>query len=289
MERTRRLVELRVEAGEDPRLDLVRIDADRLSLEARLPTLRAELRASALALGALTGAVPEAGLPLLDTAPRDIALAPFPIGARADLLRRRPDVRAAERRLAASTADIGVATAALYPRLSIGARGGFEALDAGDLFESASATWSMVPAVSWRLLDGGRVRAEIHLAQARAARAAHAWEATLLEALADAERALARYRGGLDALELARDAVAAAERVAQLERSRHEVGETPLMPLLAAERRLDEARIGLAEVRGAAATQLVAVYKALGGGWETPASRPPPVARDLPQDGQVER
>lgn len=267
-ERTRKLVELRVEAGEDPHLDLNRVDADLRLLQARLPTLRAELRASALALGVLTGRAPESGLPLLDQPPSDFDLAPFPLGARADLLRRRPDVRAAERRLAAATAEIGVATAELYPRLSIGARGGFESLDAGDLLESASVTWSLMPAISWRVFDGGRVRAEIRIAEARAEQAAHRFEAAVLDALSDAERALARYRGGLEALKPAETAVEAASRVVELERLRHEAGETPLLPLLDAERRLDESQAALADVRRTAAVELVALYKALGGGWE---------------------
>ncbi len=264
----RDLVALRVEAGEDPRLDLARAEAELSLLQTRLPLLNGELRAAALALGVLSGSVPESGLALLDSPPGPIDLAPFPLGARADVLRRRPDVRAAERKLAAATADLGVATAELYPRLSIGARGGFQSMDVGELFESSSATWSLMPSITWRIFDGGRVRAEIHLAEARAEAAAYGFEASVLAALADAEQALARYRAGLDALHLTENAVNAARKVRDLEQLRHGAGETTLLPLLHAETRLDEALSAQAETRRATATELVALYKALGGGWD---------------------
>lgn len=267
LRRTEDLVELRVEAGESAAVERSRVEADRRSLAATLPGLRAELRGSALALGALTGALPESELELLAEAPPALALAPFPVGERAAILRRRPDVQAAERQLAAAVADIGVATAELYPRLAIGASGGFQSLAADELLRSSSTTWAIVPGLSWRIFDGGRVRAEIRIAEARAEAAAAAWEGAVLAALGDAERALARYRGGLEAIEVQRAAVAAAGRTRDIERLRHEAGETSLLELLAAERRLDDRRATLAAYEVAAASDLVALIKALGGGW----------------------
>ena len=279
--RTAELVEARVDAGESARVELFRAWGDLRALEARLPLLRAELTALSLALGPLVGEAPEAQLALLDETPATPQLSPFPLGERSDLLRRRPDVRAAERRLAAATAEIGLATAELYPRLSIGARGGFQALDGTDLLQSSSATWSIVPAISWRIFDGGRVRAEIRIAEARAEAAARAWEAAVLAALTDAERALARYRGGLDALELRQAAVLAASRTRDLERLRYQAGDSSLLSLLDAQRRLDELEAELEDTRIAAAGDLVSLIKALGGGWagestalSTPAIEP---------------
>lgn len=264
---TAELVSKRVAAGEIAPVEQYRVETDLRALESRLPALRSGLRALALALGPLVGELPEWGLSLLDQdrgAPR---LAPFPLGERAELLRRRPDVRSAERRLVAATAEIGLAIAELYPRLSIGARGGFQALDGSDLLAASSTTWSLVPAIRWRIFDRGRVRAEIRIAEARAETAALAWEATVLDALGDAERALARYRGGLDALAYHRAAVGSATRTRDLERLRWEAGETTLLTLLDAERRLDELEADLEETRVTAAEDLVTLIKALGGGW----------------------
>ena len=264
---TAELVALRVEAGEDPAVELARIEAELRTLESRLPGLRSTVRAQALALGPLTGGLPEAELPLLDTPPPPLGLAPLPVGERAEILRRRADVLIAERQLAAATADIGLATAELYPRLSIGARGGFQALDLGDLVDGSSVTWSIVPAITWRLLDGGRVRAEIRIAEARAEAAALGWESTVLDALAEAEVALARYRADLEALDLEHDARDAARTVRDLERARHRAGDVPLLTLLDAERRLEETEASVAATQGRAADGLVSLIQALGGGW----------------------
>src|SRR3546814_1708436 len=125
----------------------------------RSPGIEARQRGAVLGLGVLLGAPPERELKLLDTAAPALALPALPVGERADILRRRPDVLAAERQLAASTADIGLATAELFPKLSIGAGGGFQALSTGEWFDGSSARFSILPLISWRLFDGGRVRA----------------------------------------------------------------------------------------------------------------------------------
>jgi len=270
---THRMVGLQVEAGEVARARLAQSEADLTALEARLPGVRSEIRASALSLGVLLGELPEAGLELVADRPEETDDASWtapalPVGQRADLLRRRPDVRAAERALAAATADIGVATAELFPRLTISAAGGFQAMDLGNLVTSGSETWSIVPFLSWRIFDGGRVRAQIRASEARAEAAALAYEQAVKEALADAERSLVRYRHDLEALDLQAAAVEAARRNREYARLRYEAGDTPLFELLDAERVLASAREGQAATRTRVATGLVALFKALGGGWE---------------------
>ena len=263
------LVARQVQAGDIPRLEQLRVETELHALEARLPSLRAELSALAMSLGPLVGTLPEEQLGLLQASPSAPELTPFPLGERAELLRRRPDVRSAERRLAAATADIGLATAELYPRLAIGASGGFQALDGNNLLEASSVTWAVVPSISWRIFDRGRVRAEIRIAEARAEQAALAWEASVLGALSEAEVALARYRGGLEGIDLNTRAVATASSRRDLERLRHRAGESPLLSLLDAERRLDEAQAELESSRITAAGELVSLVKALGGGWSS--------------------
>ncbi|EQB19653.1 TolC family protein, partial [Sphingobium lactosutens] len=118
---------------------------------ALLPGIEARQRAAVLGLGVLLGSPPERELKLLDATASSLILPALPVGERADILRRRPDVLAAERRLAASTADIGVATTELFPKLSIAAGGGFQALSTGDWFDTSSTRYSILPLISWRL------------------------------------------------------------------------------------------------------------------------------------------
>ena len=266
--RTQELVDQRVEAGESARAELARAQVEVQTLEAGLPALESRSRVSALALALLLGEPPQAVQSLLATHVEPVPLEAIPVGERAALLRRRPDVLAAERELAAATAEIGVATAELFPRLVIGASGGFESLDTGTLFDAASETWSIMPRISWRLFDGGRVRAGIRGAQARARIAAFEYERTVLAALNDAEQALSRYALGLEALERQRDAQSAAERSYRFAEQRYRAGETALIELLDAERALRSVEDALAATHTGAAVDLVALYKALGGGFD---------------------
>lgn len=266
------LTRRRFELGEVAEAQVAQAETELASRHAELPLLDAEIRSHALALGALLGEPPEGELALLAQTTEYPALARLPVGQRADLLRRRPDVLAAERRLAAATAEVGVATAELFPRLSIGATGAFQSLDASDLFASGSETWSIVPFVSWRLFDGGRRRALVRAQEAGAEAAAHAYEAAVLGALLDAERALSRYHYALLALERHRVAVAAATRQRELSEQRYRAGDIARFELLDAERGLHHAEAAYARTHRGAETALVALFKALGGGWEQQAA-----------------
>ncbi|HSG64142.1 MAG TPA: efflux transporter outer membrane subunit [Gammaproteobacteria bacterium] len=266
--RSTALVELQLEAGEVPLAALAQAQAELATVEAGLPLLEARVRAAALSIGTLLGDLPEAALDLIDQAPRYAPLAPYPLGERAELLRRRPDVREAERALAAASADVGVATAELFPRLAIAAGGGFQSLTSGDLFDAASETWSLVPSISWRALDGGRTRAQVHAAEARVEVAALEYEKAVKQALTDAELALTRYDHGLDALEYQDAAVEAARRSYGHATQRYDAGDISLLELLDAERGLRSAEDAYARVYTQTATDLVALFKALGGGWQ---------------------
>ncbi|MGP1353218.1 MAG: efflux transporter outer membrane subunit [Parasphingopyxis sp.] len=262
------LVETQFEAGEVARVAVVQARVELRQLEADLPGLRANVRANALALGVLTGRLPETEIALESTDVDRIELMPVPVGQRADILRRRPDIAAAERRLASETAEIGVATAELFPRLSISAFGGFQSLAIDTLFESESQSFSVIPFLSWRIFDGGRVRAEIRLAEAEARRAALAYEETVLNALGEAEEALARYDLGLETMDLRRDAVEASRENFELAQLRYRAGDISLLELFDAERRLRDAERAETIAYRRAAASLVALYGALGGGWQ---------------------
>lgn len=267
---TLELTRRRAGLGDAARADVDAAEAQWAAAAAALPAIGARRRAAVLGLGVLLGRAPEAEIALLDAAPPPPVLAPMPVGTRADVLQRRPDVLAAERRLAASTADIGVATAELFPKLGISASGGFQALEAGDWTNAGSRRFSVLPFLSWRVFDGGQVRAEIRAREATTERAGLAWEQAVLVALGDAERALVEYHAGLETLARQRTARTAAERNREHAVARYTAGDVPLLELLAADRRLAEAEVAAAQAETAAGVQLVALYKALGGGWDAP-------------------
>jgi len=261
------LVRRQLDFGEVPEAAVAQADAELAALQAELPLLEARLRAAALSIGILLGDLPESELGLLEGRTDYAALAPLPVGERADLLRRRPDVRAAERALAAATADVGTATAELFPKIGIGGGGGFQSLNSGNLFESASERFAIAPLISWRIFDGGRVRAQIRASEARVEAAALGYEKAVKEALTDAELALTRYNFGLAALDRQSAAVAAAQRSHDFAAERYDAGDISLLELLDAERVLRRAEDAYARMHTQAATHLVALFKALGGGW----------------------
>ncbi|MGB7422361.1 MAG: efflux transporter outer membrane subunit [Comamonas sp.] len=268
LQQTLELVRLRHEAGDASAADVEAAYAQWTTVNALIPEIQTRQRAAVLGLGVLLGAPPERELALLDGPLAPCTLRALPVGERADILRRRPDVLAAERRLAASTADIGVATAELFPKLSIGVGGGFQALSTGDWFDASSSRFSLLPMISWRLFDGGRVHAEIRAREAGQRQAALAYERAVLAALGDAERALGDYHGGLDTLERRGMALDAARTSYGHARARYAAGDIARVQLLAAQRSLHEAETAAARAHTNAAVQLVALYKALGGGWD---------------------
>jgi NodT family efflux transporter outer membrane factor (OMF) lipoprotein len=262
------LVKQQFDAGEVPEAALAQAEAALAGVEAQLPAIEAQVRGAALSLGILLGELPEAEAGLADTSAAYVQLTPLPVGERADILRRRPDVRAAERQVAAATADIGVATAELFPKFGITAGGGFESLETGNFFDSGSQRFDITPFISWRIFDGGRIHAQIHAREARQEAAALRYEKEVKTALTDAERALTRYNLGLVALAHQDSAVAAARRNYGFADVRYRAGEISLLELLDAERELRAAESAYALTHTRAATDLVALFKALGGGWQ---------------------
>jgi NodT family efflux transporter outer membrane factor (OMF) lipoprotein len=257
----------RVQAGDLAGRDLENAQGQLDEAAARLPGLRAQAEGAALGLGVLLGGLPEREAGLLATAPGELALAPIPVGERADLLRRRPDVRVAERQLAAATADIGAARAEWFPKLRISAAAGFEAQRLGDLFDSGSRTARIAPLISWRIFDGGAVKAEIRAAEARQQVAALAYEKAVLAALADGERALSGYRQALEGVRAQQAVLDTARRGYAHQERRFQAGDIAVAELLVADRAVREAEGGLAQAQTVAAIDLVALCKALGGGW----------------------
>ncbi len=254
--------------GEIPMTEVALNETELATLRSTLPALEAMIKSHALALGILTGQLPEKGLSILQTSAAPIQLHTLPVGQRAEILSRRPDLRAAERHLAAATAETALTHAELYPKLMITASGGFESLSAADLLSAASGKWLLAPIISWRIFDGGRVRAEIRASEARTQAAALAFEQTVVEALGEAEQALLAYHSSLRELDLQERVRITAEKNYKNANIRYQTGDTNRLVVLNASRLLNEVNQRYARSYTASALALVRLFKALGGGWE---------------------
>jgi outer membrane protein TolC len=189
------------------------------------------------------------------------------VGVPAEALRSRPDVRRAERELAAQSARIGVATADLYPRFRLFGSIGLKSLELGDLASWSSRTFAVGPSVGWQLFDGGAIRQNIEVQNARQEQALLSYQSTVLGALEEVENGLvsfAKVQERRDALVRATEAASRADQVA---RDRYRAGLVDFSNVLDAQRSLLALQDQLAQSQGEVATELVRLYKALGGGW----------------------
>jgi multidrug efflux system outer membrane protein len=258
-----------LEAGRGNELDTSRAEAQWQTTLASLPTLQASIATTTYRLSVLTGRQPTALDEQLAPAPMP-ALPPLTsIGTPEQLLRRRPDVRVAERRLAAATARVGVAMGDLFPKVTLVGEAGYWAPTFGDFGQSEARFFSVGPSISWAAFDLGRVRARISSAQAETDAALAGYEGAVLNALEDTEGALITYGRSQSRRQALRVAAAASDKAADLARKRFEGGLIDFLEVLDAERTALSAELLLSQSRTDAATSLVAVYKALGGGWAT--------------------
>lgn len=240
---------------------------------AQIPTLEADRRTALYRLSVLTGRPPAEFPQVVASCATPPALnRPIPIGDGASLLRRRPDIRAAERRLAAATARVGVATADLYPSIGIGASVGSTAGALGNVVSGDAFRYSLGPLLSWTFPNRRIVRARIAQADATADAALADFDGIWLGALEETESALTRYdneRTRVATLRRARDGGAQAARIARL---RYDAGREDFQIVLEAERRLAEVEALLAQSEAILSNNLVTLFLALGGGWEQGAA-----------------
>jgi multidrug efflux system outer membrane protein len=201
------------------------------------------------------------------------------IGTPEQLLRRRPDVRVAERRLAGATARIGVAMGDLFPKVTMVGEVGYLAPTFGDFGQAEARFFSVGPSISWAAFDLGRVRARISSARAQTDAALAAYEGAVLNALEDTEGTLITYGRSQSRRAALQLAATASDKAADLARKRFEGGLIDFLEVLDAERTALSAELLLSQSRTDAATSLVAVYKALGAGWAVSESSPPPTVR----------
>ncbi len=262
-ELTRRLVG----AGRGNALDLTRTQAQLEQFRANIPELQAERRTALYRLAVLTGQPPALYPRALEGCASEPRLnRPIPVGDGAALLRRRPDVREAERRLAADTARIGVATADLYPKIAFGLSGGSTGL-ISDIFKAATQRYGIGPLISWDFPQQNADRARIRAAEARAAADLANFDGKVLGALREIESALTIYGRDLDRTEALRAARDRADQAQQQAKTLFNAGESNAFVTLDAERVRAGADQALARSESRVAADQVNLFLALGGGW----------------------
>jgi NodT family efflux transporter outer membrane factor (OMF) lipoprotein len=267
-EHSARLTRQRFEGGFVGGLDVANANAQVATTASQIPFLEAAERQSIYALGILLGLEPAELVPELTPAsPIPAAPPAAPTGVPSDLLRRRPDIRRAEADIHAATARIGVATADLFPRFTITGSAGVRSGGFSSWLTWAQRFWSFGPSASWRVFDAGRTRAAIEQQEALEEQALIAYQQTLLTALQEVENALIASAKEQERRELLVSAVAANRKAVSLSKTLYTEGQTDFLSVLDAQRSLFVTEEALALSTSAVSTDLVALYKALGGGW----------------------
>jgi outer membrane protein, multidrug efflux system len=268
--KTLELVQLNFTAGEVSRLDLEQARSNLQTTQSQIPTLETQLAQAKNRLGVLLGQTP--GALNAELGERQRVPVPPPevaVGVPADMLRRRPDVRRAERELAAQTARVGVATADLYPKFTLLGSIGLEALSFSNLFSGANAVYTLGPNMRWNLFDAGRIRQNIEVQNARQEQALIAYEASVLTALKDVDDALIAYGKEMTRRQSLLAAEEATRRTVEIAQNRYRAGESDFLTVLDAQRSLLNIQDQLAASNAQVTTNVISLYKALGGGWTT--------------------
>lgn len=262
------LARSRFRGGLTSELDVTQAAALLAGIQAQLPALESSMKQTMHRLGVLLAQEPGALVAELSPETSIPSTPPeVPVGLPSDLLRRRPDVRRAERQLAVATARIGVETAELFPKFSLVGAAGLQSLTAGDWFTAGSRYGSVGPTITWRILDFGRIRSHIKVANAREEQAVAAYEKAVLLSLEDVEDALVAYAKEQVRLQSLQEQVTAYQRALELASQRYKAGLADFLNVLDAQRSLYEAEDSLVQSERTVTTNLIALYKALGGGW----------------------
>jgi outer membrane protein, multidrug efflux system len=257
----------RLDAGRGTALDVDRAQAQLSTTLAVIPTLESQVEEAQQRIAVLAGKAPVAGAADIATASAPLALPDSVIVGRADSVAlRRPDVRSAEQQVDASGAYVRAARADYLPRLAIAGGAGYTSSRFDALGDAGTPRYTIGPVLSWPAFDIARIRANTDAARAVQAEAKARYRQTVLESMEEVERSRIRYEKSRARLRHLEDAAAASERAAELARLRFTEGASDFLPVLDAERTMLEAQDRLAVGRTEAASALVAVYRATGGG-----------------------
>lgn len=263
------LTKARLRAGLANDLDVARQEAQVASTASQIPSLQTQVAINMHALALLTAQTPTALDGLLGQ-PKPVPAPPpaVPVGLPSDLLRRRPDIRRAERNLAGATARIGVATADLYPRFTLGAQLGLASNKFSNWGSASSRFWNVVPGVSIPIFNAGQLQSNIAIERARTDRFAAIYEKTVLSSLAEVEDALVAYQKEFVRREQLANAVNASQRSVTLSQQLYQQGLRDFINVLDAQRALYASQDALAASDTQVSANAVSLFKALGGGWE---------------------
>lgn len=267
---TLELTRIRFQAGLTSDLEVAQAEALANTTAAQIPTLESALKQAAYSLDLLLGLSPGA---LWNDLVNETTIPSLPpevlVGLPSELLRRRPDIRFAERQLAASTAQIGAAMADLFPKFFLTGAYGLQSISASDWFTGRSRYWSIGPTISWPIFDAGRIRANIEIRNAQQEQALNRYERTVLAAFGDVEKSLVNYSREQARQQALTSAVASNRRAVEMANELYVRGLNDFLNVLDTQRSLYAAENDLAQSEATMASNLVALYKALGGGWET--------------------
>jgi multidrug efflux system outer membrane protein len=259
----------RFRAGLANELDTARAEAQAANTRSSIPLLEQDIQRSIHRLGILIGKPPpELESQLSMPAPIPPALPGIPVGLPSDLLRRRPDIRNAERQLAAATARVGVATADLFPRFFLTGAAGLQSVNASDFFDAGSRFWSLGPSVRWPVFTAGRIRQNIKVQNARQEQALIRYEQTVLTSLEEVENALVACGKEQEHRQALIQSEVANRRAVELADERYRSGLVDFLNVLETQRALLEVQDDLARSDRTIDQNLVRLYKALGGGWQ---------------------
>jgi NodT family efflux transporter outer membrane factor (OMF) lipoprotein len=265
---TLQLTDWRAQAGLVSSQDVEQARSNREQTRAQIPSLETSLAEAEHRLDSLLGQVPGTlharlvATGVLPVVPEQIA-----VGIPADTLRQRPDVRAAERRLAAETARVGVAEAARYPAFNLAGSIGLEALTLGALGNSSAAASSLFAGITGPIFDAGRLRAQVEIQDAAREQAQVTYEQTVLTALQEVENALVALARNRERVEALANAAESARNAALLAQQRYSAGLIDFQSVLDTERSVLSIEDSLASARADGVLALIRLYKALGGGW----------------------
>jgi NodT family efflux transporter outer membrane factor (OMF) lipoprotein len=264
------LTQQRAAGGVTTDLDVANASAQLRSTLSQIPTLEQQEAASINALSLLVGQPPNALRDDLETMKPVPPVPPrVPVGLPSELARRRPDIRQAEAQLHAATADIGVAKANFYPSLNLTGSIGLQSLQFSKAFNLNSKQYSVGPGLTIPIFQGGQLRSTLQLREAQQQEAALNFQKTVLQAWHDVDNALTAYQAEQARRDELIQAVAENRRALSLAQSRYQLGVADFLSVLDAERSLLAAQLQLADSTTTVSSNLVALYKALGGGWET--------------------
>ncbi len=269
-------------SGFGSELEVAQARTQYATTQSQVPLLSSAIRQSVYQISVLLGQ-PPASLEreLEETMPIPKVPDVMAVGLPSELLRRRPDVRAAERQLAAATARVGEAMADLFPKFSLTGSFGAQSRNINHLLERDSLTWSVGPGVSWPVFDGWRIRSNIEIQDARQEQAAAVYEQTVLLAFQEVENALTAYLNEQDRYVALTDAVRSSRLSRRLSNELYTGGLGPFLNVLEAQRAVYASQDAMVQSQTTIITNLISLYKALGGGW-TPPERMASSARTQP-------